>query len=467
MIDKSCSEKYDVIVTGAGVSGVLAAVAAARSGAKVLMLEKYGFSGGVATAGLMACFNAFRNEIEPNDFQAVKGYPQEVVDRLIDKGGASGHKGRAPYCVPFSTEILKSVFDEILEEAGVDILYHALVTEVVAGNNRIVRLVVNAKDRKIYLEAAVFVDATGDADIAAMAGAPYEIGTDNNGKTLSVQMMFKLANIHVEQVITLAEHEQERYGTQYHLSPVAEMRGLYQAGYPIGIRGFKDQVVKALGAEGDIACIIHKGEALFWGGIKQGEKSLITADNLNALDIYELTKAEIKGRKIVWQLMKAIKQIPGFAGSTLTQTGAIGVRETRRILGRYQLTEKDALEGARFDDVIAIGINPIPSNNGRRVYLQHEGYDIPFRCLLPQKVSNLIVTGRCMSADHLAFQSSRSMATAMAVGQAAGTAAALAGKGNTEPGKLEISKLQKALLEQGVELGQNRKATRPFSLLLH
>lgn len=456
--------KYDVIVAGAGVSGVLAAVAAARTGAEVLLIERYGHSGGIATAGLMACFNAFRNEIQPNDFQAVNGYPQEVIDRLIEHKGASGSKGSAPYCVPFSTEILKKVFDDMLEDAGVSVLYHVTISDLEVKEGRIESLELVSKSGKKSVQAGIFVDATGDGDLSALAGAPFEIGDENNGKTLSMQTMFKVSNIDPESVIKTVLQNQDKYGTQYHLSPLNKIEELYRDGYPIGIRGFKEYLAQHLDLNGDIACIIHRGEALFWGGIKQGEKSLITAGRVNSLDLHELTKAEINGRKIVNRLMQAILMIPGFENACLTQTGAVGVRETRRIKGLYQLTEKDALEGRRFEDVIAIGINPIPSNNGQRVYLKHEGYDIPYRCLVTHEVDNLIVTGRCISADHLSFQSARSMGTAMAVGQAAGAAAALSGKSNSATRSIDIMELQKLLIAQGAELGQNRKATTPFNL---
>ena len=453
---------YDVIVAGAGVSGVLAAAAAARAGVKVLLLERYGFCGGIAAAGLMACFNAFRNEIEPYSFQAIKGYPQEIVDRLIERKGAAGKKGTAPHCVPFSTEVLKRVFADILAEAGVTILYHAPVSDLQIRDGRIESLELTTKTGKSMVQAGIFVDATGDGDVASLAGAPFEFARE---KDFSMQMMFKVANIDIKRIISVVERSPEKFGTTYHLSPMKNLRQLYEDGFPLSIHGFRDYVRKKLSLNGDLASIIHKGEALFWGRVKQGEKSLINAETLNCLDSNGLTKAEIQGRKVVKDLFEVIKSIPGFEDACLTQAGAIGVQETRRIVGRYQLTAQDVLEGRRFADVIAIGINPISSTKGQRVYLKHEGYDIPYRCLLPQNVNNLLVTGRCISTDRRAFQSARSMATAMAVGQAAGTAAALASKSNTEPQKVNLKELQRALINQGGELGQNRLTTAPFSIL--
>ncbi len=180
--------------------------------------------------------------------------------------------------------------------------------------------------------------------------------------------------------------------------------------------------------------------------------------NGDGLDVDDLTEAEIETRLELWDQVQNMRKKPGMESLHLVQTATnVGVRETRRILGEYIVTEQDAIKGTRFPDVIAISSNPMPGYRGKRFFFDHPGFDIPYRSLVPKKVDGLVLTGRCISCEQGPFQSARSMAPAMAIGHASGCAAAIAAKDNVPPRQLDVTALQKLLLSQNAELRMNRK----------
>jgi len=173
----------------------------------------------------------------------------------------------------------------------------------------------------------------------------------------------------------------------------------------------------------------------------------------DGLDVENLTRAEVETRVKLWDEVQAMRKEPGMESIYLMQTATgIGVRETRRILGEYVVTEEDAIKGRRFPDVIAISSNPMPSYHGKRFFFNHEGFDIPFRALIPKNVEGLVLTGRCISCEQAPFQSARSMAPAMAIGHASGCAAAMAAVANVPPRRLDVKAVQKLLVRQKAEL---------------
>ncbi len=396
--------RYQVIVAGGGPSGVIAAAAAARSGASTLLIERYPFLGGNGTAGLMTCYNGFRNQRPPEALQTVKGIPADYIAELVRQGGIaeddpypkSKHdtaKGDLPYCIGFDPEAAKIASLNLLKKEGVTLRLHSWVVGPMVDGTRVTGVVVESKSGRQAIAADIVIDATGDGDIAARAGAPF-MGPADKGDRMGMSLMYILGG--------LPANSKDFSG---------------------GIR-LGDRVVK-------------------WGPGFGGD----------GLDVENLTKAEVESRLKLWDQIRSMKKGPGRESVYLSQIATgIGVRETRRIQGEYTVTEQDAINGTHFPDVVAISSNPMPSYHGQRFFFSHEGFDIPYRSLVPKKIEGLVLTGRCISCEQGPFQSARSMAPAMAVGHASGCAAALAAKGNIAPRQLDVKTLQKLLLSQNAEL---------------
>jgi len=397
--------RYQVVVAGGGPSGVIAAAAAARSGASVLLIERYAFLGGNGTAGLMTCYNGFRNQRPPEALQTVKGIPAEYIAELVRLGGVADFdnyertvqhditKGDIPYTVPFDPEVAKIAALNLLRKEGVRLRLHSWAVAPMLEGSRVTGVIVQSKSGRQAIAADVVIDCTGDGDLAALAGAPF-MGPAATGDRMRMSLMYRVG------------------------------------GVPTTVKGSLDGI-----RIGD--------RVVRWGPGFGGD----------GIDVENLTRAEVETRLKLWDQVQAMRKKPGLESLYLMQTATcIGVRETRRILGEYTVTEQDAIEGKRFPDVIAISSNPFPSYRGSRYFLKHEGFDIPYRSLVPQKVEGLVLSGRCISCEQAPFQSARSMAPAMAVGHASGCAAALVATTGVPPRKLDVKSLQKLLVSQKAEL---------------
>jgi hypothetical protein len=398
---------YDVIVAGGGLAGSVAAIAAARNGARTILVERLGMLGGTTTAALMTSFNGFRNEHAPNDLQTVKGLGQEIVDGLLDVGGATPltahgdftHElrlGNAPYAVGYDPDALQYVLLKLLREAGATLLLHTFIAGVHKEGSAVRGLLVENKSGRQAILGTIVVDATGDGDVAAAAGAPFAQAKKTGERIMRTSLMLRVANVHPERFT------QQR------------------------------------------SCIVIGNTAVVWG------PSVGEIDGTSAED---LTYAEVSSREQIPSFMAKLRERPGFEDAILVASAAqVGIRETRRITGEYVVTEEDAIKGTRFPDVIAISSNPVPGYYGKRYFFEHEGFDVPYRSLVPLEVENLLMTGRCISAEQVPFQSARSQAPLMAISQAAGTAAALCAQHGVSPRQLDHRQLQSRLLAQGAEL---------------
>ncbi len=403
-LDTPIVARYQVVVAGGGPSGVIAAVAAARSGASTLLIERYPFLGGNGTAGLMTCYNGFRNQRPPEALQTVKGIPAEYIAELVRLGGIIDEDpypkakhdvagGDLPYCIGFDPEAAKVASLNLIQKEGVKLRLHSWVAAPMLDGSRVTGIIVESKSGRQVIAADIVIDATGDGDIAARAGAPF-MGPASQGDRMDMSLMYRLGG--------LPSSVEGNYG---------------------GIR-IGDRVVK-------------------WGPGFGGD----------GLDVENLTRAEVETRLKLWEQVQELKKKPGMESAYLMQSATgIGVRETRRILGEYVVTEQDAIKCTRFPDVVAISSNPMPSYHGKRFFFEHEGFEIPYRSLVPKNVEGLVLTGRCISCEQAPFQSARSMAPAMAVGHASGCAAALSATGQISPRKLDIKALQKLLRSQNAEL---------------
>ena len=447
-MEKQTVKNYDVIVAGGGPSGIVAAIAAARHGAKTLLVERYGFLGGQSSAALVYPWMSFH---DPQGNQVIRGIAQEIVERLMAMGGSPGHVpdtvGYVSLFTPFDVEAFKYVAQEMVLEAGADLLFHTWITGAEIENEIIRALGAINKSGRAELRGKIFVDATGDADVAFFAGAELAQGRDADGATQPMTMNFRLGGVDMDQV---RDYMEKNPGEFY---PATRYDILNQLPYPTGVQGFY-----TIWKEGHVP--IPRQQLLFFAGMRPGEVGVNTSRiiGLDATNADDLTKAEIEGRRQVMLLLKFFREkVPGFATCYLITTPTqVGVRETRRIVGDYVLTGDDVTHARRFPDAIARSAYPIdihdPKAAGNITYDVRLDHDIPYRCLIPKGVRNLIAAGRIISVTHEAFAAIRVTPPVMAIGQAAGTAAALCIQHNIHPRAVNVRELQRLLVAQGASL---------------
>ncbi len=442
----------DVLVVGGGPAGLGAASGAAAAGAKVVLAERYGFLGGHATAALVMPI-ATSHTLNPMQERAgavtlfptnqgtgepvVAGVFASFVERLVHAGGAISPTVEIGYVVPFDPEVFKYVAWEMLDDAGVQILFHALATDILDDHGK-KGVVFETKSGPLVIKAKVIVDCTGDGDIAARAGAQYEIGRDPDGMVQPMTLMFRIVEFERKAFKAyVKEHPGEWYG----------VHGLWD-------------IVRRASAAGDLD--LQREDILFFGTPHEREVTFNSTrvTKVLGIDVWDLTYAEWEGRHQMRQITSFLRRyVPGFEKSYVVQSGVnVGVRETRRVLGDYLLTADDVLQARKFDDVIARCAYPIDIHNpkGKGTIFNWlppgEAYDIPLRCLLPRGIDDIIVAGRCISGTHEAHSSYRVMPTAMAIGQAAGTCAALASLRNRMPRDIPSIDVQNELINQGANL---------------
>jgi FAD-dependent oxidoreductase family protein len=395
----------DVIVVGGGPAGLAAAIASTRAGAKTVLVERFGYLGGTATASLMACINGFRNQVEPDFTQTVRGIAEEIVLELKEMGGLGKSPypqksyattpGQMEYSYAIDTEMFKYVTLKLCVEAGVDLWFHTWFADAIVEDDAVRGIIVENKSGRQALLAKVVVDASGDGDVAARSGAPFWQTVKDEAPRLNDALMYRIG-----------------FGAQR--------------------------------PDGAYACDFG-GTSVVWGP---------SAQPIDATDAEQLSAAEVDARLRVYEDFAAKQQKnPELADARVLETPPLlGIRQTRFVEGEYKLTAEDAIEGHRFDDVVAISSCAIIHYYGYRRYLEHEGYDIPYRTLVPKQVDNLLVTGRCISSEQQPYESHRAMIPMIAIGQASGVAAALAAQQDVRPRDLDVVRLQRTLIEQGAEL---------------
>ena len=438
----------DVLVIGGGPAGFGAAVAAARNGASTMLIERNAMLGGMATAGLvgpfMTCYDDDGQE------QIVKGIFDELCLRTEARGGAihpSKVEGMTTYSsyyirshrhvTPFQSETLAVVMDEMAAEAGVQVLFNVQVCDVLKEGERISGVIAAMKEGLALFRAKTYIDCTGDADVAHFAGVPTWMGDERSGQMQPASLFFEIGNV-----------DREKF--------VGELEAKKEAGQ-LGIPSHNCWSWYIAEARKNGDWTLERDEI---GNYEQPvnnrwKMNTTRMAGVDATRTEDVTRGLIEGREQVQQVMAFLrKYVPGCENVELIQVAsALGVRETRHIVGKYELTVDDIMSQKHFDDAIctfgyAVDIHDPQGNGGVFQEVNHY-YTIPFRCMVPVECENLLVAGRSICGSSEAAASYRVMPCCIALGQAAGTAAALALRTGGEAADVDIGLLRRTLIEQG------------------
>lgn len=445
----------DVLVVGGGVTGVAAATAAARGGARTILLENKPFVGGNATTGL--CLHSFVSRYGEH---VVFGLAQELVDRLIERGGAVGH---VPYgdfvhsVTPVDGDLFRIQATELLADAGVVVLYGVNALDVETdGNGCISAVNVAMKNRVRPIKAKAVVDCSGDADVAVAAGAEFRKGDGKTGKMQPVSMLLRCFGTDNQKIYDAIGAERV----------ARAKRADYPDEIPVYFRGsfskWNDIVLRDK--------IFHnRDHMVFFNTVWHNQINVNTTAvfGVDGTDPLALSRATVDLTRQAARIGEFLKaNVPGFEGAYYVPAVFAGVRETRNVVGLYEMTREDIEVGRNFDDGIGQACFPVDIHDpdtGQASFVQIGGdgtYDIPLRALIPAGLNNVLVAGRCISADHVAHGATRNMAPCLTMGEAAGVAAAMAAERGVSIPRLDVPKLRAELARRGVRIGPDSpKAT--------
>jgi hypothetical protein len=443
--------QVDVTIVGGGTAGSIAAIASGRTGAKTLVVERHHWLGGHMTAGVDHWPYA------PGDTKRVVAgsIATEIIDRLRRSGGVLGDP-ISDFEVLIDGEQMKYELDLMMSENNVEVLYDCWFADAIMDEQQVKGVIVETKSGRCAILSKVVVDSTGDADVAARAGAPFFM--EPRDQIMPVSVCARILNIDVDKL--------EKDNPQENPFPGA-MKGFTHP----GIRSWKplERILRAEKEKGRLDPEYHflANWFFFLGGtarLYDGEMILIMTGEkeVYGTDVEDISRALPVSRKRVQQALTCLKKyVPAFKDSYLGQTGVLGVRETRRIQGDYVLTMDDVLSCRAFPDVVARGTAPPGPHTGDGSTIEDpphvlppKSFEVPLRALTPRGVENLLVAGRCISCDHSTTGSIRVMGACFATGQAAGAAAGVASQKNLSPRAVNVSEVQSVLAEQGVDLSR-------------
>jgi hypothetical protein len=455
-------KKTDVLVVGGGVTGIVAAVASSRNGARTVLIEQSGVLGGMAAVGLpfLAFFSA-------GGMRLCGGIPEEIISRMTLLGGCPGHtthrdgkRNKLGSVTFFDPEVFHRVVLEILTESGVEICFHTWFSMPWMDKSSVKGVFVETKSGRMAISALVTVDCTGDGDVAARSGALMVKGDGTTGRLQSSTMLFVIDNVDIKVLARAGSkdpgfyriHEELGFaegadGPELRCAPV--ITGLEPLMVPMHAKdelGFPQPYLI-------VSEMPRKGQYLV---------NMAKVDDLDATDADSYSRGEVLGRLRVARVIEFLhRHVPGFKNARLVRTACrIGIRESRHLVGEHVLTVDEMIAREEYPDTIAMGGHHVDIHRREekviaakreipKMVIFPDGYFIPYRCLLPRQIKGLLVAGRCMSATQAANGSVRVMGTCMAMGQAAGTAAALAAGQGVLPRQVKALELQKVLKEQG------------------
>ena len=461
---KYIQKEYDVVVIGGGPGGLPAAIAAARNGTSVLLVEKNGYLGGNMAIGL-----PLLGYLDKDGRTVIGGIAQEFVDDLRNYKTSYGCAATDHIACPmhnsmtfYDHEIFKIIALRKIREAGVDLLLHTQVIETNVDNGKLRSIKLFGKGWQINVAAKVFIDATGDGDVAFMAGATYGMGQRESGVLQPPTLMFSVSNVDITKTIQFVEDDP----SQMQLSDTTEVGNGYDAEFfrqhphhiMVGLR----KLFLQLKAEGKLP--IDRDTIIYITSVLPGEVHLNCTRHLNVdgSDVFNLTRAEIEGYLQIEKFMETLHQyVPGFEKCHITQIyPTIGVRESRRFSGVCELTEDDLINGYVGEDAIGLGsyIIDIHMGDGSSTIVKKvPPYGLPYGMTVSRDIDGLMLSGRCSSMDAVAMSSARVMPICMAIGEGAGVGAALAVQHNILPKDVDIKQVREILLKSGVILAPLKK----------
>ncbi len=458
--------KTEIAVIGAGPAGLSAAITAARMGKRVLLLEKSGYLGGNATLGL-----PLLGFLDLQGRRIVGGIAQEYVNRLKLRGQCFGHRTCPKHnsVTNIDPEGFKILAIEMCREAGVQVLLHSEAYDVKKENGKIKHVCFYAKGTVISVEAEIYLDCTGDGDVAYLADCSFESGQPGTGVLQPPTVMYTLEQVDTAKLFDYIEAHPD----EMTYSASIDHRPGYDADYfrasPNHVFVGLSKIFARLREENN--CPVERNTLIYIKSVNPGEVYVNSTRLLNtdATDVFDLTKAEMDGQLQVAALTKVLKEnVPGFENAFISSIApTLGVRETRRFRGLFCLTGEMLLEGAIPDDTIALGGYKIDIHSGtdRNTVFKTvtEPFGIPYGCLVSAEVSNLMFAGRCASMDAAALAAVRVMPQCMSMGQAAGIAAVMAVNGKILPADVDVKQLRETLYAQNAVLDMDQVNSIPVN----
>jgi hypothetical protein len=433
---------YDVVVCGGGTAGIAAAIAAAENDARTLLIEKDGFLGGTANIGvyLFGLFDSLGARI-------AGGIPRRICHEMVELGGAVADVPhfRFGHFTAFEPWAMKLAADRMVAQSGADLLLHTYLIDIERDGSRIQRAVIQNKQGRFAVEGKSFVDATGDGDVLVFARGPFEVGRKSDGMTQAPTLIFRLSGFNKGLFLEyLRRHPGE---VRRHPIEVLDQEIFAFCGLNDFVQRMNRE--ESLGLPREFICFHTQPDPT---------DVMVVAtrvSSFNGLHARSLTYGEIETRRQAAELARLLKRyVPGFGDVRLiTFHHRMGIRETRRLVGEYILTEDDLMCARQFPDGIAKGGFPIdihsPDGKGNVFEPLKKGYQIPYRSLVTRQIDNLWIAGRCISTSHVAQGSTRVIATCMATGQAAGTAAAIGARKGLSSCEIGVGELRDVLNHQG------------------
>ena len=447
----------EVLVVGGGPAGISAAIAAAREEVDTILLERYGYFGGVITQAMIGTITWYRyaNTIDAGGIalefeQRAKemGATIDIIGKIKNKDMKAQLEQEGllvndqPTYEVLDTELFKFVVDQMVKEEKITPLLHCYVTDVIKEGDTIMGVITESKSGRQAILAKRVIDATGDADVAFHAGVPFRKSPKDD--LMEVTVNFGCSGINIGKFLMYiylnpgkigdwGETANEEAFSTYLTEPFNKAREAGEIPEDVTIESYWTNYTDA-------------GEITSFNGIHM--------KNIDPTDVWDLTKAEMEGRKrVIWAVNALKKYTPGFKKASLRSIGAsLGTRESRKILGEYMITESDVRNQARFEDSIGICPEFIDGYGIAIMPITGRYFQVPYRIMVPQKVENLLVAGRCVAGDKISHAATRQMCCCIVTGQAAGIAAALSIKQKKKCRAIDVAKLQKALQEQGVRI---------------